>query len=145
MKINNTLYLATLLFFAVLAKNIFISTYLPVFEFPDEQAHFGQVAFQVEVNAPINHGISGKDLNLEIYELERIMGTLRNEHGINKNTYNPDYLVPYTTNDTGYHEDFLQNLPDSFRLNFVKQESSHYPPAYCFTNQAFWSESLLFA
>lgn len=108
-------------FFSQLAWAAFI----PLWQTPDEQAHFGEVALYAETGGPKR---IGNNLNKEIWTAEKILGTDRNEFGNNKFTYHPEYKTPYSL----ITEQEINNLPISTRTEFVKREATGYPPLYYF-------------
>lgn len=105
----------------------FWSSLIPLWQFPDEQAHFAQVQNFVE----LGHSPDDKDdLSREIYETQAIMGTLRDERGNNLYTYHPEYNLPYSQTTTGIHEAYIKSLPRTARTEYVKRESPRYPPLF---------------
>lgn len=94
---------------------------------PDEQAHFAQVAYFAEFGKMPREP---KDLNREIYESEKTLGTLRDEQGNNKFTFHPKYRIEYTDTTVGKYEQMMKNFPVEYRKELVKQESANYPPLY---------------
>lgn len=104
---------------------------IPLWQYPDEQAHFGQVQYFANFGyspyAPTSHNTS-----LEIAITEKILGTERNEIGDNKYTYNPDQKITYSTNFDGYFEAFISSLGVDEQKKLVKHESTSNPPLYYF-------------
>jgi 4-amino-4-deoxy-L-arabinose transferase-like glycosyltransferase len=94
---------------------------------PDEQAHFAQVAYFAEFNRMPKRGF---DLNREIWQSEKLLGTDRDQKGNNKFTFHPEYRIEYTNSLIGRYEKDIQNLPLPVRQEMVKQESANYPPLY---------------
>ena len=117
-----------LLFLAIFIKGIIWSLLIPLWHFPDEQAHFGHVAFNVETKLldkkPLN------DLTEEIAISEKLLGTFRDEHGNNQFTYRPEYNLEYSQTSTGIHENEIKSLPPETRGNFVAKESAYYPELF---------------
>ena len=112
-------------FLTVLAW-IFIT---PIWHFPDEQAHFGQVAFMAQKwRRPQG---AEKDLTEEIYLSEKYLGTERDNLGNNRFTFHPEYRLEYTDQLTGKYEKTISNFrfTDTGK-NFVHQEAARYPPFY---------------
>jgi len=109
----------------VLLKGIVWSFLIPLWHFPDEQAHFGHIAYIVE--SPIKNLGKVKDLTEEIAISEEMLGTFRDEHGNNRFTYHPDYNLEYTGTLTGKYESEIKSLSISTRNNFVAKESAYYP------------------
>jgi len=118
--------LLLLLLLATLAKGFFTAILVPLFEFPDEQAHFAQVSHYVESGL----NLSGPNLSKEIYLHEQVLGTLRDERGNNRYTYNPFYRPVYSGSYTGPREVFLKSLPTQYRSQFVKSEAAGYSPLF---------------
>src|SRR4030042_6263666 len=122
---QKTLFILLLL--VTFFKGIIWAEIVPLWHFPDEQAHFAQVQWYAEQKKPI----SGEyDLSLEIYESERLLGTLRDERGINKYTYHPECNIDYTNKSLGKYEQYLSSLPKSSRTTYVKREAARYPPLF---------------
>jgi len=118
-----------LLLLLVLFKGIVWSTFVPLWQFPDEQAHFNHIAFNVEEPNLINIG-EGLDLNQEIAISEQLLGTYRDEKGNNNFTYHPEYNLEYSNSQQGFYEEQIKNLPLEKRFNLVGRESAYYPEIY---------------
>ncbi len=116
-----------LLLIATFLKGLVFSIVIPIWHTPDEQAHFAQVAYFGEFNKMPK---SGFDLNREILEAERLLGTERDEKGNNKFTFHPEYRIEYTNSTQGKYEEEIENFPNSYRRELVKYESANYPPLY---------------
>lgn len=99
---------------------------MPLWQFPDEQAHFAQVQDYAELKTVPK----GNDTSWEIAESTRILGTLRDEQGHNLYTPIPGYQLPLSTTKYGFAEQYLRNLDIEMRTTMVKQEAPHYPPLY---------------
>lgn len=100
---------------------------IPVWQYPDEQAHFAQVQDLAEL------GFVPKvppDTSYEIALSEEILGTSRDNLGNNKFTYHPEYRIQYSDSFTGPQELTIANLPKSARTNLVKDEATLNPPLY---------------
>lgn len=115
-----------ILIVAVVIKQLTWIGLTPLWHFPDEQAHFGQIAYFAENDKRE----AGNDLTYEIYLSEIILQTNRNWAGNNRYTYNPKYNIPYTDSYIGRGEETIKNLPVEKRGDMVKIESTFYPPAY---------------
>lgn len=102
-------------------------TFLPIFQTPDEQAHFGQVAVVAETGSNF---IATKNLNKEIYFAEEILGTIRQNNGDNKYTYHPEFNIEYSNNLYGFQEKEIISFPKSFRTDYLINEATAYPPLY---------------
>ncbi len=113
---------------AVILKSLVWSIVVPIWQTPDEQAHFAQLAFFVDNKT--THINTSIDLSQEIAITERMLGTNRDNRGNNSFTYHSDYKIPYTNSITGKYEEKSINLPRSTRTTYVGQEAAHYPPLY---------------
>lgn len=122
-----------LLLFITFFKGLIFAVIVPIWHTPDEQAHFAQVAFFSEFNKMPRFT---KDLNREIYESEKLLGTLRDRNGNNKFTFHPEYRIEYTNSQVGKYENKILNLSKNYRTNLVKYEAANYPPLY------YWISSL---
>lgn len=110
---------------------IFWQIVIPIWHFPDEQAHFGQVAFRAE------HGrvqeYQELSTNLEIVTAEELLGTKRDTFGNNLFTYNPDFKIDYSQTITGPHELQIESLSTKVnRQTQVTVEATRYPLLYYF-------------
>lgn len=108
-----------------LIKGITWALFVPLWHFPDEQAHFGHVAYLAE-GGPLPMGRTN-DLNQEIAISEQLLGTYRNKYGNNDFTYNPTHRLEYTDNFVGKHEEEIKNLPLALRKEYKDPESAYYP------------------
>ncbi len=115
-----------LLLTATFKELVFLSL-VPMWHTPDEQAHFAQVAYYSEFNKMPSSPV---DLNREILESERLLGTLRDISGNNRFTYHPEYKIEYTHSLIGKYENEINNLSSGYRKELVKQEAANYPPLY---------------
>lgn len=118
-----------LLLILAFCKNIVWSLFIPLWQFPDEQAHFNHIAFNVEKPNLINLG-EGLDLNQEIAISEQLLGTYRDEQGNNSFTYHPEYNLAYSNSQQGIYEEQIKNLSLETRFNLVGRESAYYPEIY---------------
>ncbi len=132
------------LFLLVLAiKSILWTGLIPIWQTPDEQAHFAQLQWYAENK---NNAVGPKNLSLEVTESEKTLGTFRDQFGNNKYTYHPEYKnsIVGSIGDRG-REEF--NLPLETRTNYVGQEAAMYPPLYYVLDapfyQAVYSHSLI--
>src|SRR3972149_8479508 len=121
--------LIKLIFLTLVLKGLSWALLVPLWHFPDEQAHFGHVAYIAEGGDLTKHG-KAKDISEEIYTSLEILGTKRDEHGNNKFTYHPEYRLEYSDNLNGPREEEIKSLPLSSRGNFVITESAYYPHFY---------------
>jgi len=118
--------ITTLLFITLFIKGIVWALLVPLWHFPDEQAHFGHVAFIAEGGDLKRHG-KYPDLTEEIYVSEDILGTKRDIKGNNRFTFHPQYRLDYSENLTGPEEEKIKTLPLETRKNLVYKESAYYP------------------
>lgn len=102
--------------------------FIPLWHTPDEQAHFGHVAYIAE---------GGKlpmprrdDQSEEIITAERFLGTFRDENGNNRFTFHPEYRLDYTSNLIGKYETDIKSISLLARSNLVAVESAYYPHFY---------------
>lgn len=102
---------------------------IPIWQYPDEQAHFAQVQDIAEFGHTPK---TGPDTSNEIALSEKILDTERDSLGNNKFTYHPEYKIPYSNTNVGPREKELANLPKETRQNLVKVESTKNPPLYYF-------------
>lgn len=102
---------------------------IPIWQYPDEQAHFSQVHNFAKTGSSIFHK---PDTTLEVSLLESILGTQRDFNGNNKYTYNPKFKINYTDTEYGYFEKELVGLEKSQREKLVKIEATKNPPLYYF-------------
>lgn len=98
---------------------------MPLWHFPDEQAHFGHVAYLAE-GGQLPMGRTN-DLTQEIAISEQRLGTYRNKYGNNDFTYRPEYRLEYTDSYTGKYEAEIKSLPLELRKEFKDPESAYYP------------------
>lgn len=118
-----------LLFISIFLIGLTWMAIVPIWHFPDEQAHFGQVAFYAEKGR--NSRQEEPNLTEEIYKSEVYLGTDRDQSGNNKFTFHPEYRIGYTNSYRGIYEAEISVLTKTESKNkFVKQESSNYPFLY---------------
>lgn len=100
---------------------------VPVWHAPDEAAHFANVQDIAETGQM--HPAKG-DHSRELLMSERLLGTERMKMGRNKFTLHPEYRLQYSSGVNGIYESEIRNFPRSWRTDFVKFESTNYPPLY---------------
>jgi len=118
--------LLLLLLIVVLIKSVLWAKTVPVFQTPDEQAHFAQLSYIAE-----NKTLSiawDKNLSQEIATVEEILGTRRDGQGNNKYTYHPEYK----------NNSPIPNLPMETRFRYVDREAAGYPPLYYLLDLPFY-------
>jgi 4-amino-4-deoxy-L-arabinose transferase-like glycosyltransferase len=100
---------------------------VPLWHFPDEQAHFAQLQIIAEGRFT---QFEGSSTSREIYESEMLLGTFRNEKGNNLFTFHPEYNIPYTDSFWGVTEGKINALPLSSRKETTIAEATGYPILY---------------
>ncbi len=112
-------------FLLILVKSLVWAFVVPVFQTPDEQAHFAQLQWYAEKR---NFTLDYKNLSLEVATAEELLGTRRDQFGNNKYTYHPEYknnaVVPV--------------MPLSARTIYVDNEAAGYPPLYYVLSMPFY-------
>ncbi len=131
LEIKKIIYLLLLVTFL---KGLVWLVVVPIWHTPDEQAHFAEVEFIAEKkrlpSQVLNRQSGEKELSREILFSEQLLGTERDEAGINKFTYHPEYNIPYESGLVGKYEKEINNIPKSWRSEMVRNESANYPPLY---------------
>jgi hypothetical protein len=133
----------TMLVLTAIALALIWAMVIPLWQFPDEQAHFAQVQNYAE----LGRSPEGRDdLSFEIYESERLLGTLRDERGNNNFTYNAGFNIEYADGYIGKDEDYLRNIDKEMRTEYVRRESPRYPPLFYYVSglgyRAFYNSSI---
>ena len=127
--------LLTLLLIAAFFNALVWILLIPIWQYPDEQAHFAQVQDLAELGyVPAK----GHDTSEEISISEKIFGTERDGFGNNRYTYHPEFNINYSENNIGPYEDYIESLSESSRTNLVKKEATHNPPLYYFSGSIFY-------
>lgn len=107
---------------------------IPIWQYPDEQAHFAQIQDVAELGyVPFSLNTSR-----EIVLSEKVLGTERDSLGNNKFTYHPEYKIEYSADSNGIFEDVIRNLPKTARSELVKNEATQNPPLYYFLGSMFY-------
>jgi hypothetical protein len=101
---------------------------VPIWQYPDEQAHFAQVQDIAEVGKSIR----GVNTSQEVALSEKFLQTERDGLGSNKFTYHPEFKLNYSQNFFGPREKELSTLPKESRKTFIKSEATVNPPLYYF-------------
>lgn len=119
---------------------------IPVWQYPDEQAHFAQIQYIAEKGG-IPKGNRDFDTSYEVSLSEKLLNTERDEIGNNKFTYNPNFKLNYSDDIFGPGERELISLNKTERVNLVKNEATLNPPLYydlaSLVYKAFYSSSLI--
>ena len=108
---------------------------IPIWQYPDEQAHFAQVQDVAELG---KRPISKFNTSLEVALSEKILGTERDWMGNNKFTYHSEYRLDYSDTYFGSEENLIMSLPQSTRSQLVKNEATLNPPLYPFLGSLFY-------
>lgn len=115
------------LLLATFFKGIVWSGIVPLWHFPDEQAHFAQLQNIAEERFT---RFTGASTSREIYESELLLGTFRDERGNNLFTFHPEYNILYTKSFWGFAEGKINALPLSSRKEQAIAEATGYPLLY---------------
>ncbi len=127
----------------------FWSLVAPLFEFPDEQAHFATANYLYyegdlpqdkdrRVSQDLGVPVVTNDLSYELATTEKILGTYRDKYGNNLVTYHPEYRLPYSSTLVGFQEQIVRDLSlPSNQKNYVGQEAARYPRLY-YLYESFW-------
>ena len=102
---------------------------IPVWQYPDEQAHFAQIQDLAELGQV---PAAENNTSYEIVLSEEILGTQRDGFGNNKYTYHPEYKIDYADGISGLQEEQITSLQRSTRTQLVKKEATVNPPLYYF-------------
>jgi len=127
-----------LIAFAILIKQLIWMAIVPIWHFPDEQAHFAQV------QNTAHFGRSGFEGNQaassdEVAVSEIILDTYRDEMGRNKYTFHPEYNLKYTQAVDGFWEDLIRILPNDYTHDNELNEATVYPPLYYYLAAPFYN------
>lgn len=126
MRLTNTLPI--IIFLTILFKQLLWSGFIPVFQTPDEQAHFAQVQNIAEGRGAAS--FSGFSTSNEIYQTEILLHTVRDKQGNNSYTFHPEFNIEYSGLTQGLYESEIVNFPHAYRSEMVITESTFYPPLY---------------
>src|SRR3990167_3813719 len=102
---------------------------IPIWQYPDEQAHFAQVQDLAELGKV---PVGSNDTSEEIILSELYLETRRNSLGNNKFTYHPEYKLKYVNSFYGEGELEISTLPQSSRITMIASEATNNPPLYYF-------------
>lgn len=129
--LNSNSKFLLLLIFIVVFRTIVWALFMPLWHFPDEQAHFSQISLFVETGKMLPYpDFLSQDTSKEIVTSEELLGTSRDWAGNNKFTYHPEYNIQYSQTTIGpYEKDIVLPSVDD-RKTFVKKEATSYPPLY---------------
>lgn len=116
-----------LILITVFIKQLAWVTFLPLWQTPDEQAHYGQVNFTAETGQT---KLTGDNISQEIYLSQQILGTNRDNAGNNRFTFHPEFNSDYSPTIIGPQELTINSLGKEIRTTFVFAEATNYPPLY---------------
>lgn len=119
-----------MLFLAILLKQIIWIALMPLWQTPDEQAHFAQVQNTAENNLYRYEKRDFPTTTEEIVIAETRLGTLRDARGNNLFTYHPDYKISYTNTLVGKYEKEINRQKTESRKKLLIKEATNYPPLY---------------
>lgn len=109
---------------------------VPLFEFPDEQVHLETVEYVARHGQIPPQKV--KDVTIEMYKTQELLGTLRDSQGNNRYTYHPEHHVEYTGTLIGKYENEIKLLnTEDNRNTYVREEAARYPVAY-YLYSSFW-------
>src|SRR3989344_1929977 len=103
---NKKLFILLLVF--LFFKQLIWESLVPLWHFPDEQAHFAQVAYLGEMGP--QPGKTPFDLTEEIRISENLLGTERDNSGNNRFTFHPEYKIEYAPVLYGIYEEKINKL-----------------------------------
>lgn len=100
---------------------------VPIWQYPDEQAHFAQVQHRSEYGStPLEQIKTSREIDIS----ESVLSTKRDGMGNNKYTYHPEFNIAYTNSIYGEYETEITNMPILERKNQVSSEATRNPPLY---------------
>ncbi|MEK7581058.1 MAG: DUF2142 domain-containing protein [Patescibacteria group bacterium] len=116
-----------LLIVAIFTNALLWITLTPIWQYPDEQAHFAQVQDIAEIGyVPVGKNSTSNEIALA----EIILQTNRDKQGNNSYTYKPYFKLEKPFGLNGRGELDLKKLPPESRKEFVKAESTLNPNTY---------------
>lgn len=120
-----------ILFFIVIGiKQLVWIALIPIWQTPDEQAHFAQVQNIAENNSYEYDNPNFPTTSKEIQISENLLKTQRNSGGNNSYTYHPRFNIEYTGVQDGKYEKQINSQPKENRKKLVAKEATGYPPLY---------------
>src|SRR3989338_5905085 len=129
---------------AVILAGLSWAVMIPMWQMPDEQAHFAQAQDYAAVGYRPNPGMSTSQ---DIVISEKLLGTFRDERGNNKFTYHPEFRLPYSNSTVGVNEEEIIKLPPKMRKVFLINEATGYPFLYYWyisiVNRLIWGQDLI--
>lgn len=140
--------LLKILLLAAFLNGIVWSGLIPMWQTPDEQAHFAQAQnIVVGKNASGTADLdTGPTTSKDIVTAEFFLGTYR-INGNNLFTYHPENRIEYTNSTYGKYEREIESSPLSDREEFLISEATGYPLLYYqylgLVNKIFWNNGLI--
>ena len=130
----NKLKLLIITFFiAVFVKQVLWLGLVPLWHFPDEPSHFGQVEKTVYFGL-FKEVATGDQIILS----QQILDVYRDDMGKNKFTHHSEYNIPYSNSYEGFREAELKNLNKDFSNNLRIFDNTPYPFLYYFITSFFY-------
>lgn len=127
---NSKRFFILLLVVAFLKQLLWIAL-IPIWQTPDEQAHFAQIQNIAENNNQYQYDDPNfKTTSREIEISEILLKTKRDERGNNSYTYRPNFNIEYTNNFVGKYEHQINNQSVGNRKKLTIKEATGYPPLY---------------
>ena len=126
------------LFLTLIIKQFLWIAFVPIWHFPDEQAHFAQIQNIVETRGKTINPLA--TTSREIYESEKLLRTLRDGAGNNQYTYHPEFNIAYTATKLGAYEKIINSYPAQYRHDRVIAEATGYPPLYYLFSSIFYQD-----
>lgn len=123
----NNKKLIVIFLLVIFLKQVLWVSFIPMWQTPDEQAHFAEVQNIAEKNK-IEAEKPTTSKEIEISEI--LLGVNRNSRGENSFTYHPEFKIRYTSGPIGKYEKEINKINKSERKNLVIREASGYPPLY---------------
>lgn len=102
---------------------------IPLWHYPDEQAHFGQIQYMSLYGYKLTPA-QEPNTSYEVSISEKILDTQRDGFSNNKFTYHPTYNIKYSDTNYGFFEKYIMDLDSSNQSDLVKYEATSNPPLY---------------
>jgi len=123
-------------FLAIVFKQILWLGMAPLWQFPDEVAHFSQVQNTIEFG--IN---SGRFTSDEIVFSEKKLGMYPDKQGLNSYSFHPEYNIQYSDTIIGIDEQAIRKAGGRRTYEDGLRETSSYPFLYYVLSGQFYSLS----
>lgn len=141
---KKTRQLLVILIIAIFFNGLVWAALIPMWQAPDEQAHFAQAQDLAALGYRPKTGFSTSQ---DIVLSEKYLGVFRDERGNNRFTYHPEYNIEYSNSAYGLYEKELMAMPVESRSILAINEATGYPPLYYLyisaMNKQFWSLDLI--